>query len=193
LTIDLQRISVKILSEAPQSVSLSPFLEIFAHWRAEKNHPAEWIDLADYAHVPRGPGIMLVGLKANVAFDLADPAPGILYVTRKGLDGTYEQRLHAALRAALELSRRLIAEKNYPASAKLRTDSLELRFPDRLLTPNNKDTDAELRPAVDAALNALFGAGGYKLTPFPDSTQTYGFAIQATKAETLSALLERLT
>ncbi len=189
MPIDLQRISIKILSEAKADISLTSFLDIFGRWRADKAHAAEWVDLADYAHVPRGPGIMLVGLKVNFAFDLADPAPGTLYVTRKGLTGTHEQRIKAALRGAFDLSKRLAAEKNYPA-ARLCTDALELRFPDRLFTPNTKATDAELRPAIDAALNAALGA--CQLTAVSDAGASYGYNIKAAKAEPLDALLARL-
>lgn len=192
MSIDLQRISIKIHSEAAASVSLDPFLEIFGRWRADKTHPAEWLDLADYAHVPKGPGVMLIGVKAMYAFDLADPAPGLLYVTRRGLSGTPEQRIKAALRTALDLAQRITAEKSYPAAAKLRTGSIELRLLDRLLTPNTPATDAAMRPAIDAALNTAFGAGAYRLTAVADSGSAFGYDIRTAKAESLEMLLARI-
>src|SRR5262249_37485037 len=74
--LDLQKIAVKILSNAPATVSLDPFIAIFGRWRTETDHPAQWLDLADYAHMPRGPGIVLVGRNANFSFDLGSAAPG---------------------------------------------------------------------------------------------------------------------
>ena len=192
LTLDLQRISIKIHSEAAANISLDPFLEIFGRWRADKAHAAQWIDLADYAHVPKGPGIMLIGVKAMFAFDLADPAPGLLYVTRRSLAGTPEQRIQAALRNALDLSKRITAEKNYPGAAKLRTDSIELRFPDRLITPNTAATDVALRPAINTVLSATLGAGAFHPTPVADAGSAYGYDIKAAKSESLDALLARL-
>ena len=54
-------------------------------------------------HVPKGPGIVLVGVKALYSFDLTDPAPGLLYISRRGLAGSAGQRFKFALRHALEL------------------------------------------------------------------------------------------
>jgi hypothetical protein len=148
--------------------------------------------LADYAHVPRGPGIVLAGQRCNFSFDMADPAPGILYFARRGLTGPPADRLASAIRSCLELSQRLIAEPEFPSSVQLRTDSWELLFPDRLETPNDPTTDSALRPTVQQTLDTLFGAHGYELPPHSDAKQAYGFSIRAKKADSLAALLERL-
>jgi hypothetical protein len=193
LTNDLLRIQVKLLSNAPRGLNLDPFLEIFARWRVEKNHPAEWVDLADYAHVPRGPGILLAGKNCNFAFDMADPAPGTLCFVKKGLSGSPAARIASAIRSALELSKRLVAEREFPSGVRLQTDALLLSFPDRLATPHNAATDAVLRPPMQRALDALFTANGYTLTQEPDAKAPYGFSVRAKKAEPLDALLARIT
>jgi hypothetical protein len=149
------------------------------------------VDLADYAHVPRGPGIVLVGQRANLAFDMADPAPGILYASKKGLTGSHLERLSAAMKSCLELTKRLIAEPEFPKGVALRTDALELRFADRLVTPNTPATDEELRPVVRQAMDRLFGENGYQLAAQSDSQEAYGFSVRAKKAEPLDALLKR--
>lgn len=189
---NLQRIQIKIAADAPVGLRLDPFLEIFARWRKE-THPAEWVDLADYAHLPRGPGIVLAGQRCNVAFDLTDPGPGILYTAKKGLTGSYAERLGAAMEWCLEFSKRLTAEPEFPKDVRLRTDSLELRFNDRLETPNTAATDAELRPAVVEVLNALYGPGGYDLRRASEPGNCYGFTVRGKKAESLDTLLGRLT
>ncbi|MBI3895794.1 MAG: hypothetical protein HY313_07660 [Acidobacteria bacterium] len=189
---NLQRIQIKIFSNAPRDLSLEPFLEIFARWRKEK-HPAEWVDLADYAHISRGPGIVLIGQRCNFAFDMADPAPGILYTAKKGLTGTPLERLHSALQWFLELSQRLVGESEFPSSAMPRTDLLEIRFTDRLETPNAASTTMELRPAVQQMLDVIYGSCGYELIPQTDARQCYGFSVQAKQALPLGALLEHIT
>ena len=190
--IDLQRIHIKLLTDAPRTLDLEPFIQIFGRWRADKNHPAGWVDVADYAHVPRGMGIVLVGFQANFAFDMSDPAPGILYAAKKGLTGTHAERISSAMRACLELSRRLTAEKEFPKQVQLRTDALEILLPDRLVTPNTHETDAELRPAVELAIGKLYGASGAALTPRKDTSLVCGFSVRATNAEPLGSLLKRL-
>ncbi|OFV92261.1 MAG: hypothetical protein A3H28_17380 [Acidobacteria bacterium RIFCSPLOWO2_02_FULL_61_28] len=187
---NLQRIQIKLAADAPPGLKLDPFLEIFSRWRKE-THPAEWVDLADYAHLPRGPGIVLIGQRCNVSFDLADPGPGILYAARKGLTGSHTERLGAAFQWCLEFSKRLLAEPEFPKEVRVRTDRLEIRFNDRLETPNTASTDAELRPAVEQVLNALFGAGEYQLTPITDPNDCYGLTVRAKKAESLDVLIAR--
>lgn len=200
LITDLQRIHVKILTDAPPNLKLEPFLDIFGRWRADKNHPAGWVDLADYAHVPRGMGVVLVGFQANFAFDMTDDdgrsAPGILYAAKKGLSGTHSERIASVLKSCFALSQRLITEKGFPQGVHLRTDALEIRFADRLVTPNTKESYEELCPAVLKVLDRLFGAssgGCYQLFPGDDPAQVLGCSVRAKKAEPLDILQERLS
>ena len=189
---DLQRIHIKILTDAPATLNLAPFLAIFGRWRADKKHPAGWVDLADYAHVPRGAGVVLVGFHANFAFDMADPAPGILYAAKKGLSGTHAERVALTFRAGVELSRRLIAEPEFPKTVHLRLDAFEIQFPDRLETPNNPATDQALRPAVSQVFDRIFGVSGYDLVAQADPKQAFGYSIRAKQSEPLDTLLKRL-
>ena len=189
---NFQRIQIKILADAPPGLSLEPFLEIFGRWRHEKDNPAQWVDLADYAHMSRGPGVVLIGHRISIGFDTDAPQPGILFTARKGMSGSHGEKISAAFRWCLELAKRLAAEKEFPANVRLRTGEIELRFTDRLATPNTASTDAELRPAVTQALNALFGPGAYTLTPETDPAECYGFRVLASKSESLDALLGRI-
>lgn len=189
---NLQRIQIKILADAPPGLSLEPFLEIFGRWRHEQDDPAQWVDLADYAHMSHGPGVVLIGHRISIGFDTDAPQPGIVFTARKGMSGSHGERISAAFRWCLELSRRLTAEETFSANVRLRTGEIELRFTDRLATPNAASTDAELRPAVTQVLDALFGSGGYTLAPEKDPAECYGFHVSASKSEGLDALLARI-
>jgi hypothetical protein len=189
---ELQRIQVKVFGDAPKSLNLDPFIEIFGRWRGEREHPAQWVDLADYAHVPAGPGIVLVGLRANFSFDMADPAPGVLYAARKGLQGSAAERVVSALRSCLELTSRLLAEPQFPKEVALRSNSLQVRFYDRLVTPNTESVRQELQPAMRQSLDLLFGANAYEARPAQDPKELCSFSVLAHKTEPLNVLLERL-
>lgn len=189
---EIQKVSVKILSDAPQTLNLDPLLSVFARWRTESSHPAQWVDLADYAHMARGAGVVLIGHLCNFSFDMGAPGPGILYSTKKGLDGRIEDRLRTALHDCFELTDRLLAEPEFPAGVHLDTGRLELAFNDRLETPNTEETDRMLRPAVTAALDQLFGAGDYRLQRQSDPAKLYGFSVQASLAPDLKDLIARL-
>ena len=79
---------------------------------------------------------MLIGQRCNFSFDMGGPGPGILYAAKKGLTGSHPARILAAIEWCLALSNLLVAEEEFPPGVRLRTDSLELRFQDRLETPN---------------------------------------------------------
>jgi hypothetical protein len=187
--LDLQRISVKILTDAPRTLDLNPFLLIFARWRTDTS---QWVDLADYAHMPAGPGIVLVGRLYNFSFDLGSEAPGVLYTSKKGLEGTTEERLQSVLRSGFEMARALASEKEFPAEARLRPGALELTFNDRLDTPNTEATDRLLRPAVRSVLDRLMGLGAYQARPEVDPARRYGFSIRSDNPPSLDELRARL-
>ncbi len=190
--LDLQKICVKVLTDAPPAPNLDPFIAIFGRWRTETDHPAQWLDLADYAHMPRGPGIMLVGRNANLSFDLGSAAPGIIYTCKRGLEGAPEARLRAVLRACFEMADRLVAEPEFPHEVQLLTGSLELSFNDRLETPNTPATDRLLRPVIECVLNSLFPSARCQILRHTDPAKLYGFSIQANGAPGLDTLLARL-
>ena len=189
---DLQRIQIKFLTNAPRDLNLEPFVAIFGRWRADQKHPADWVDLADYAHVPGGASIVLAGKNANFAFDMSPPAPGILYVARKGLNGTPAERIALALRSSIDMSRRLVAEPDFPKGVHLLIGAMELSFPDRLETPNTSATDQELRPVIEQILHKALGSGGYDLTWQADPRLAYGVSVRSKNKEPLEALLQRL-
>jgi hypothetical protein len=190
--LDLQRVCLKILTGALPTLNLDPCLSIFARWRTDSADPAEWVDLADYAHMPRGPGIVLIGKRCNFGFDLGSAAPGILYCSKKGLEGELEARLESIFERCFALTSRLTAEPEFPRGVRLRTGALELTFNDRLETPNAGSISEVLEPPVAAVLDRILGPGAYTLRPEADPSRRCGFAIQSDTAPELEVLTGRL-
>src|SRR5438045_9187319 len=60
------------------------------------------IDVADYAHVPDGPGVVLVAQEANIYLDRFDGRLGLTYSRRQPLDGSFADRLRYVVTAAIE-------------------------------------------------------------------------------------------
>ncbi len=186
---DLQRIDVKILADAPADLSLDPFLAIFSRWRKQQDE-SDWIDLADYAHMPKGAGIMLIGKQGSFSVNLDDPGIGLLYSGRQDFDGPAGNRVIEAFRRCLRLTNPLVAEPDYPQQLKLLPGSWELYINDRLNFPNNDETDRQLRGAIESALNTLFGAGNYSMERDRDPQRRYAVSIRAQNGG-LDALFER--
>ena len=192
MEIDLQRIHLKLLAKAPPDFSVDPFLSIFARQRHDVESPEDWVDLADYAHMSKGVGILLVGRRANFSIDLGDPSPGFLYGGKTGLQGPVEQRILETFRRCVTLVEVLLAEPEYPVVLEPLWGSWQLVMNDRLSAPNTADTDAFLRTDIEAALDFLFGPSSYKAERESDPGRRYGVSIRADQAPTLEELKGKL-
>lgn len=186
---DLQRIDLKVLAEAPADLSLDPFLAIFSRWRKQQDE-SDWIDFADYAHMPHGAGIMLIGKQGSFSVNLDDPGIGLLYSGRKDFEGSFEQRVAEAFRRCLRLTKPLLAEPDYPKQLKLLPSSWEIFINDRLNFPNTDETDRRLRGPIESALDTLFGANGYAMERDKDPQRRYAFSVRAKNGD-IDALFEK--
>jgi hypothetical protein len=186
---DLQRIDLKALLNAPREAKLDSLLAIFGRWRTDRDHPARWVDLADYAHMSRGAGVVLIGKQGMFGVTRFDPGLCLLYSGRGEYEGSCEKRFLETFRRHLALSTALFREAEYPAELKTLTGSWEISINDRLDFPNNEATDRLLRPPIQAALDKLFGPGSYEITAESDRQRRYGFALQANTTD-LNRLLD---
>jgi len=188
---DLQRIDVKLLAEAPANLPLDPFLAIFGRWRREEDE-SDWIDLADYAHMVQGAGIMLIGKQGSFSVNEDAPGIGLLYSGRKDFQGPSQKRVAEAFRRCLRLTKPLLSEPEYPKELRPLPGAWEIFINDRLNFPNNDETDKLLRGPIKAAMDALFGAGAYSMERDNDPQRRYAFSVRANNGD-LDALLEKAT
>ncbi|WP_428938495.1 hypothetical protein [Fontivita pretiosa] len=122
---------------------IEQFVPVFHSWiqtHAIADHLL--IDVADYAHVHNGPGIVLVAHEANYSFDLRDGRPGLTYQRKRPLPGSLADRIRAAFDATLAAAR-LLSEH-----VRFRADEIEFRVCDRLHAPNTAETFELLKPQL---------------------------------------------
>jgi hypothetical protein len=148
---EIVRIGAKLYAEDPEAIDLEAFIPLFHGWIQERALDGVPIDVADYGHVPDGPGVMLIGHEADRSLDLGEGRPGALYQRKRDFEGTLEDRLAAAIEAADGLADDI---EDDPAVAGVRfgRDEILLRVTDRLNAPNDDATLEALRPALEAAL-----------------------------------------
>ncbi len=154
----LQRIDVKLLLDAPADLDLDPFLAIFDRWRKQLDHPSDWVDLADYAHMPSGPGILIAGKRDTFSVNLNPPGPGLLTSVRNGLEGNLENRFREALRRARELNSAVLAEPDFPVGFRVIDGAWEVFLNDRLRFPNSDESDSIVRRGLATALGVSPGS-----------------------------------
>ena len=152
-----QRIAVKFfVSGAPGTpLDLHPFIGIFHRMIQRGALPGLLIDVADYAHVPDGPGVILIGHEVDYGMDLAGGRAGLL-VTRKRIGAA---PLAEALRDTLVRALAAVTALEAEPEAKLRfaTDAFHLDVLDRLAAANDEAGFAAVQREIAPVLAALYG------------------------------------
>ncbi|MBM3794484.1 MAG: hypothetical protein FJW31_10520 [Acidobacteria bacterium] len=161
----MQHFRVKIFAQ-PVAVDFDPgpAIAVFHRWIQESELPELLIDVADYRHVPDGPGIVLMAHDAVYALDQTKGRLGLLY-TRRSVDPaeTAPARLQNALAAAHRAASLLEAEPEFAGRLRFEARSIEVSVNDRLLAPNTDASFAELEPVLRVAVDAEWGAGSYRV------------------------------
>jgi hypothetical protein len=189
-----QRIAVKLFVAPDPSapVDLHPFIGIFHRFIQRGALPGLLVDVADYAHVPEGPGVILIGHEVDYGIDLAGGRAGLL-TTRKRLDGA---PLADALRDALRRALAAVVAIEAEAEAKLRfaTGALQLDLLDRLAASNDEAGFAAAAREVAAPLDLLYGAGAWKLARAhaADPRRPLALRVEAPGAPDAAALAKRI-
>jgi hypothetical protein len=179
----LQRINLKLGVELPAGSNADSIsdqvLSVFGRWRLEEGE--EILDLADYSHIPDGPGVVLVGHLWHFGIDWGYGRPGLYYASRRNLTGPLDQRLEQALTGLLEKSIRLLADDDMQPAPLPRCGDLQIQINDRLRHPNNAASEAEFRPAVEALVARIYG-GKAEIEPETDPGERLGWRVKATTA-----------
>jgi hypothetical protein len=146
----VQHINLKVFLEDEAGFVLSDAVIVFHRWIREHACPEMLIDVADYAHVPAGPGLLLIGHEANYSLDNREKRLGLLYNRKAPVDGTFRTRLEQARRAAFDACDRLEREPEFHGKLKFNRNALEVFVNDRLLAPNNDETWSALEPELQS-------------------------------------------
>jgi hypothetical protein len=162
--ITLQHVNVKLFLKDPASVDLEPLIPIFHSWISGRAFNELLLDVADYRHVPSGPGVMVIGFEADYSVDNAGNRLGVRYNRKTAVDGDNSFALQQAARAALNLCKLLEEEPRMGGKLRFDGQEIEIFVNDRLLAPNRAETFEAARPDLDAFARKLFAGGRYSLS-----------------------------
>lgn len=150
------KFQVKLYTSAGE-IELEKLVPVFHTWIREKKIPDELlIDVADYAHVPQGPGVVLIGHQSDYYLDVADDRPGLLYSRKRGFEGDFRAGIEDAFRRALRACQLLESETGL--GFEFATDEVLFRVQDRLAAPNDDATYEAYKGPLEEVSNAFFGS-----------------------------------
>ncbi len=188
------RIAVKFFTipDPREPVELDPLIPLFHRFIQQGSVEGLLIDVADYAHVPDGPGVILIGHEVDYGVDLTEGRAGLLTTRKRIADLSLGEVLRDTLRKALIAIRAIEADGS--TGLHFGTDSFTLSLVDRLAKPNSDQAFEAIRAEIAPVLEKLLGDAGVELTRAntADSRKTLAIAVAAPKPMEIDAILERL-
>lgn len=151
---DLYRICVKLYGPEP-GVSGDLFVTIFQEWIRDRVLDMVLLDVADYAHAPASPGIMLIAHEVSFALDRADGRFGLLVQRRTPVEGGAMEAVAVTLGHAFAVANRLERDSRLAGSLNFDRSGIRIESNDRLRAPNNDEGYSSFERAVRDALERV--------------------------------------
>jgi hypothetical protein len=171
----LQHINAKIFVEGELTVPLARFIEVFHGWVASQAFDEMLVDVADYRHVPRGPGVVMVGLESDWSIDQTGGRFGLRYNRKAPLAGTNDDRFAHSLRSAAKVCS-LLEEKF--AGLKFSRTEFELFVNDRALSPHTPAGIEGFKTALASFVKNALGQAKFDATYPTDPRSLVGAVVR---------------
>ncbi len=189
---DLHKFGVKFFAVNAESIDILKLIPVYHRWIQEDALDDLLIDVADYTHVPAGPGVMLIAHEGNYALDEAGHERGVVYYSKQRLAGDLPDRLALVARKALRAGQLLNADPQLDGSLKLPGNRLGFFANDRLIAPNTDAAYAELEPDLRTFLDRLYAGAPYTIAREVDPKERLSVRVDAEGEVALGTLLARL-
>jgi len=189
---ELQHLNVKLLVKDPEEVPLEPLIPVFHSWIEGQVFEELLLDVADYRHVPAGPGVVLIGHQANYSVDHTDERLGVRYNRKATVNGSNQDALRQAMRASLIACQRLETEPRLAGKLQFNGQEIEFFVNDRLLAPNRDATREALHSEFETFFEKLFRGSEYSLSYTSEPRKLFGASVKSSRIFATADLLANL-
>jgi hypothetical protein len=189
---ELQHVNAKLLVKDPQEVPLEPLIPVFHSWIEGQVFEELLLDVADYRHVPAGPGVVLIGHQANYSVDRTDERLGVRYNRKAMVNGSNQDALRQAMRASLIACQRLETEPRLEGKLRFNGQEIEFFVNDRLLAPNRDATRKALHSDFETFFEKLFRGSEYSLAYPNEPRRLFGVLAKSSRIFATTDLLANL-
>ena len=180
---------------ADDTFAPAEFVPIFHKWIQTQSFADHLlIDVADYAHVPAGPGSLIVASEANIHMDRSDNRLGLLYVREQPINGAvnFNETLKGIFGYALAAAAKMETDETLKGRLKFRTDEIAVGLNDRLLAPNTPETIAKYHPLITSYFIKVFPGENITVEPSSKSPkELIDLRVKSSGAASIATLIER--
>jgi hypothetical protein len=160
----IKRVCAKVYGRDPGGNDADLFVPIFHDWIREQTLDLVMFDVADYAHAPDSPGIVLVCYEETFALDRSDGSFGVLGQRRAPTGDEGQAAVVRIIRDTILVSKRLEEEPTLAGKLAFDFSSVRVEANDRLRAPNTDEGFAEFAALVASAAGELFPGGSPKVS-----------------------------
>jgi hypothetical protein len=186
---DVERFCLKFPAY-PSQVDEATFIPIFHEWIRVKKIPGALIDVADYRHVPDGPGIMLISHEINYAMEHGGGQFGLSAQRKLGEGATHQKRIVDLAKRLALVGSLLEADGRLNGHLRLEGERFFYVGNDRLRLPNTDEGYAALKPDLEAAAQSLYGGAPVTITRvINDPRDRLSAVVETTGTVNLSSLV----
>jgi hypothetical protein len=186
---NVQHINIKFFLENSENVELADLPTVFSSWIQKQQLDELLIDVADYLHVHNGPGLMLIGFEGDYSLDNRAGRLGLLYNRKAQIEGSNQEKLAQAARAALTVAQILEKENGL----KFNGSEAQIIINDRLLVPNTAESFAALESDLKSFFGKLYNDAGYSLAHHTDPRERFTVNVRTESAFDVDSLLRNLS
>jgi hypothetical protein len=190
---DLHKFGIKFFAPDAKGLDILKLIPIYHRWIQQSALEDLLVDVADYSHVPAGPGVMLIAYQGNYALDETGHERGVVYYSKQKLAGELPERFAQVARKALQAAELMSADAELEGALKLPGNQLQFFANDRLTAPNTDAAYAEIEPALKSFLDRLYAGAPYTLERDTDPRERLSVRVQAEGEVALKTLLARLS
>jgi len=187
------RMSIRLLLENSMSASNQNLIPVFHSWIQRQAIPRHLlVDVHDYSHVPKGPGILLYGHEGSFSLDLGQDPAGLLYQRTQRSEGSFQDQLAETLRPLLQGCCLLESQKLPGDSLEFRTNEFRISIHDRLNAPNTEETYHRLRPLLSEFLEHTLDSDRFTFNHLSDPKELFAVDVRVDASPPARELLSRL-
>lgn len=190
---NLHKIGVKFFAADADRLDILKLIPMYHRWIQQNALEDLLIDVADYSHVPGGPGVMLIAHEGNYALDETGHERGVVYYSKQPLSGELPGRFAQVARKALKAAQLMSGDGELEGALKVAGNRLQFFANDRLAAPNTDAAYTELEPALKTFLERLYAGTPYTLTRESDPKERLSVRVEAKGDVSLETLLSRLS
>jgi hypothetical protein len=190
---DLHKFGIKFFAENSEQIDLLKLIPIYHRWIQQDALDDLLIDVADYSHIPGGPGVMLIAHEGNYALDETGHERGVVYYSKHRLPGELADRFALVASKALKAAQLMSNDAQLEGTLRLPGNRLMLFANDRLAAPNTDGAYEELEPALRTFLDRLYAGARYTVARESDPKERLAVRVQAEEEAALETLLARVS